>query len=78
MKITYKPARFTAKCGDKEVRGSFTPNGTTEKFFDFLSETAKKLTGSADIVFENEKQYDWGSMVSATANRKRFVIFLHR
>ena len=78
MKITYKPARFTAKCGGKEVRGSFTPDGTTEKFFCFLHETAKKLTGRANIVFEYEKQYEWGSVVSATANTKRFFIFLYR
>lgn len=76
MKITYKTAKFTAKCGNKEVRGTFTPDGTAEKFFRFLSDTAQKITGSKNVVFDGEKRYDWGSAVWATANDKKFVIFL--
>lgn len=76
MKITYKTVKFTAKYGSKQVRGTFTPNGSREHFFCFLSNTAKKLVGSKDVIFDGEKMYDWGSTIWATANDKKFVIFI--
>lgn len=76
MKIHYEKATFTAKCNGKTVRGTFTPNGTPEHFFNFLQNTAKKLGVAGGAGFERERRYEWGTTVWATTNCGEMVIFL--